>query len=138
MLTVNTALQSCLYISNRLRNTQLKCTRVDFLKRCVAKLCSRGLNIGDCMDYRDKRIYMLTKFMHPEVHWIVSHDYNHNIIKCSCNIFNGIGILCSHAFYVMRQENLRAMPESLIRNRWRKHVMCVHCSQLFSQVCELH
>ncbi|XP_031127632.1 protein FAR1-RELATED SEQUENCE 5-like [Ipomoea triloba] len=46
-------------------------------------------------------------------------------VECSCGKFNRVGILCRHAFVVLKDNDAEMMPPKYILSRWTKNA-CVH------------
>ncbi|KAI3708543.1 hypothetical protein L2E82_37758 [Cichorium intybus] len=47
-------------------------------------------------------------------------------IRCTCENFNRIGILCRHAFCILMKFGIKQIPEQYIVSRWRKDVISRH------------
>ncbi|OVA19178.1 zinc finger protein [Macleaya cordata] len=47
-------------------------------------------------------------------------------VECSCHMFEFRGILCRHAIYVLRQNDVELLPDKYILSRWRKDVRRSH------------
>ncbi|GJU86818.1 FAR1 DNA binding domain, zinc finger, SWIM-type, MULE transposase domain containing protein, partial [Tanacetum coccineum] len=43
-------------------------------------------------------------------------------LHCSCNRYEAYGLLCRHAFYVLRMNNVKEFPENYVHKRWLKNV----------------
>ncbi|KVI06843.1 FAR1 DNA binding domain-containing protein [Cynara cardunculus var. scolymus] len=50
----------------------------------------------------------------------VLFDEKDHIITCTCLHFELYGILCRHAFYVLRHHEIKKIPKRYILQRWRK------------------
>ena len=64
--------------------------------------------------------YTLSKFRHPNLKWKVQFCSNIVTLKCSCMMFESIGIPCCHMVVVMKMEHLEEIPKSCILKRWTK------------------
>ncbi|KAI0487946.1 hypothetical protein KFK09_027769 [Dendrobium nobile] len=52
--------------------------------------------------------------------WIVHLDISKMELWCTCNKFNTMGILCSHALKALSLKNVNRIPENYIIKRWTK------------------
>ncbi|PWA65340.1 FAR1 DNA binding domain, Zinc finger, SWIM-type, MULE transposase domain, FHY3/FAR1 family [Artemisia annua] len=43
------------------------------------------------------------------------------IVQCSCNRYESYGLLCRHAFYVLRMNNVKEFPRIYLKQRWLKN-----------------
>lgn len=43
-------------------------------------------------------------------------------LHCSCNRYECYGLLCRHAFYVLRMNNVKEFPRNYLEKRWLKNV----------------
>ncbi|GKC10197.1 FAR1 DNA binding domain, zinc finger, SWIM-type, MULE transposase domain containing protein [Tanacetum coccineum] len=43
-------------------------------------------------------------------------------LHCSCNRYEAYGLLCRHAFYVLRMNNVKEFPKNYLHKRWLKNV----------------
>ncbi|RVX20318.1 Protein FAR1-related sequence 7 [Vitis vinifera] len=66
------------------------------------------------------RAYTLSKFRHPNLNWEVQFCPDIVTLKCSCLMFESIGIPCCHMVVVMKVEHLEEIPQSCIMKRWTK------------------
>ncbi|WKA03630.1 hypothetical protein VitviT2T_021730 [Vitis vinifera] len=66
------------------------------------------------------RAYTLSKFRHPNLKWEVQFSPNIVTLKCSCMMYESIGIPCCHMVVVMKVEHLEEIPKSCILKRWTK------------------
>ncbi|RVW33254.1 Protein FAR1-related sequence 5 [Vitis vinifera] len=66
------------------------------------------------------RAYTLSKFRHPNLKWEVQFSPNIVTLKCSCMMYESIGIPCCHMVVVMKMEHLEEIPHSCILKRWTK------------------
>ena len=66
------------------------------------------------------RAYTLSKFRHPNLKWEVQFSPNIVTLKCSCMMYESIGIPCCHMVVVMKMEHLEEIPKSCILKRWTK------------------
>ena len=64
--------------------------------------------------------YTLSKFRHPNLKWEVQFCLNIVTLKCSCMMFESIGIPCCHMVVVMKVQHLEEVPLSCILKRWTK------------------
>ncbi|KAK0586914.1 hypothetical protein LWI29_014350 [Acer saccharum] len=70
----------------------------------------------------DSVMYTFKKFAAGDKTWNVRYTPSTNIFKCSCKMFETMGILCSHAFSVMKAMNQHHIPKTLIMQHWTKNV----------------
>ncbi|XP_034679702.1 protein FAR1-RELATED SEQUENCE 5-like [Vitis riparia] len=66
------------------------------------------------------RAYTLSKFRHPNLKWEVQFSPNIVTLKCSCMMYESIGIPCCHMVVVMKVEHLEEIPKSCILKKWTK------------------
>ena len=66
------------------------------------------------------RAYTLSKFRHPNLKWEFQFSLNIVTLKCSCIMYESIGIPCCHMVVVMKVEHLEEIPHSCILKRWTK------------------
>ncbi|XP_010661460.1 protein FAR1-RELATED SEQUENCE 5-like [Vitis vinifera] len=64
--------------------------------------------------------YTLSKFRHLNLNWEVQFCLDIVTLKCSCMMFESIGIPCCHMVVVMKVEHLEEIPQSCIMKRWTK------------------
>lgn len=43
-------------------------------------------------------------------------------VQCSCNRYESYGLLCRHAFYVLRMNSVKEFPRNYLEKRWLKNV----------------
>ncbi|KAK0603061.1 hypothetical protein LWI29_001009 [Acer saccharum] len=79
------------------------------------------LSILNCVDDMDSVMYTFKKFVVGDKTWNVRYTPSTNIFKCSCKMFQTMGIPCCHAFSVMKAMNQHHIPETLIMQRWTKN-----------------
>ncbi|KAG8377756.1 hypothetical protein BUALT_Bualt08G0066100 [Buddleja alternifolia] len=53
---------------------------------------------------------------------IVLFDKERNEIKCSCNKFESMGILCKHALKVLNYVKVHSIPERYLKKQWMKNI----------------
>ncbi|KAK3222743.1 hypothetical protein Dsin_009768 [Dipteronia sinensis] len=76
------------------------------------------LSIVNCVDDVESVMYTFMKFAGGDKTWNVRYTPSKNIFKCSCKMFETIGITCCHSFSVMKAMNMHHIPETLIIQRW--------------------
>ncbi|KAL9165651.1 hypothetical protein ABFS82_06G184300 [Erythranthe guttata] len=65
----------------------------------------------------------------------VEFDSRSHGIKCTCRLFESLGILCKHALLVFKQMNVHTIPIRYIKVRWTKNIRDrVHFSEENSRV----
>ena len=64
--------------------------------------------------------YTLSKFRHPNFKWEVQFWLDIVTLKCSCMMFESIGIPYCHMVVVMKVEHLEEISLSCILKRWKK------------------
>ncbi|KAK0574114.1 hypothetical protein LWI29_018354 [Acer saccharum] len=67
-------------------------------------------------------MYTFQKFAGGDKTWNVKYTPSTNVFKCSCQMFETIGIPCCHTFSVMKAMNQHHIPETLIMQRWTRNV----------------
>ncbi|KAK0604282.1 hypothetical protein LWI29_014096 [Acer saccharum] len=78
-------------------------------------------SILNCVDDMDCVLYTFQKFADGDKTWNVRYTPSTNIFKCSCQMFETIGIPCCHTFSVMKAMNQHHIPEKLIMQRWTRN-----------------
>ncbi|KAK0598518.1 hypothetical protein LWI29_035525 [Acer saccharum] len=78
-------------------------------------------SIVNCVDDMDCVMYTFQKFAGGDKTWNVRYTPSTNIFKCSCQMFETIGIPCCHTFSVMKAMNQHHIPETLIMQRWTRN-----------------
>ena len=63
------------------------------------------------------RAYTLSKFRHPNLKWEFQFSLNIVTLKCSCIMYESIGIPCCHMVVVMKVEHLAQILHSCILKR---------------------
>ncbi|KAL6331659.1 hypothetical protein AAG906_014309 [Vitis piasezkii] len=95
-------------------------TKESFLKfREEMKNAELFFVVGVVSDH-SMRAYTLSKFRHPNLNWEVQFCPDIVTLKCSCMMFESIGIPCCHMVVVMKVEHLEEIPQSCIMKRWTK------------------
>ncbi|TXG51813.1 hypothetical protein EZV62_024337 [Acer yangbiense] len=79
-------------------------------------------SIVNCVDDMDCVIYTFQKFAGGDKTWNVKYTPFTNVFKCSCQMFETIGIPCCHTFSVMKAMNQHHIPETLIMQHWTRNV----------------
>ncbi|KAK0608928.1 hypothetical protein LWI29_038142 [Acer saccharum] len=79
------------------------------------------LNIVNCIDDMDSVMYTIKKFVVGDKTWNLRYTPSTNTFKCSCKMFQTMGIPCCHAFSVMKAMNQHHIPETLIMQHWMKN-----------------
>ncbi|RVX05889.1 Protein FAR1-related sequence 5 [Vitis vinifera] len=93
-------------------------TKESFLKfREEMKNAELFFVVGLVSDH-SMRAYTLSKFRHPNLNWEVQFCPDIVTLKCSCMMFESIGIPCCHMVVVMKVEHLEEIPQSCIMKRW--------------------
>ncbi|KAG6433483.1 hypothetical protein SASPL_105097 [Salvia splendens] len=75
----------------------------------------------------DTEIYVINdKFSHD---WSVSYSVSGDSYVCGCKLFQRLGLVCSHIFWVLRNKKMKLVPDHLHGGRWLKSnfVKPVHC-----------
>ncbi|GKD85592.1 FAR1 DNA binding domain, zinc finger, SWIM-type, MULE transposase domain containing protein, partial [Tanacetum coccineum] len=57
-----------------------------------------------------------------EYHFLVEFCKSEMKLHCSCNRYEAYGLLCRHAFYVLRMNNVKEFPKNYLHKRWLKNV----------------
>ncbi|KAK0588220.1 hypothetical protein LWI29_036127 [Acer saccharum] len=78
-------------------------------------------SIVNCVDDMDCVMYTFQKFASGDKTWNVKYTPSTNVFKCSCQMFETIGIPCCHTFSVMKAMNQHHIPETLIMQRWTRN-----------------
>ncbi|TXG60642.1 hypothetical protein EZV62_015215 [Acer yangbiense] len=79
------------------------------------------LSILNCVDDMDSVMYTFKTFAVGDKTWKVRYTPFTNNFKCSCKMFQTMGIPCCHAFSVMKAMNQHHIPARLIMQRWTKN-----------------
>ncbi|XP_072059595.1 protein FAR1-RELATED SEQUENCE 5-like isoform X2 [Arachis hypogaea] len=66
--------------------------------------------------------YKIIKYGRPDHEYIVLYDQDTQKMVCQCQRWDSYGIPCSHMFCVMKREQIKELPETLILKRWTKDV----------------
>ncbi|KAH7840935.1 hypothetical protein Vadar_023544 [Vaccinium darrowii] len=72
------------------------------------------------VDELQRRLYFIEVYSHPERKWTVEYFPIDSKMKCSCLMFESFGLPCCHMIMVMKQEQLLAIPTSLVMRRWTR------------------
>ncbi|KAK3195837.1 hypothetical protein Dsin_027147 [Dipteronia sinensis] len=72
------------------------------------------LSIVNCIDDVESVMYTFKKFSGGDKTWYLRYTPSKSIFKCSCKMFEIIGIPCCHSFSVMKAMNMHHIPETLI------------------------
>jgi SWIM zinc finger len=68
---------------------------------------------------KEKVVHMYTILSNPRPRE-VCFDVSNGTIKCSCHMFESIGVPCRHILMVLRNEQVNELPPNLILERWTK------------------
>ncbi|XP_042065220.1 protein FAR-RED IMPAIRED RESPONSE 1-like [Salvia splendens] len=52
--------------------------------------------------------------------YVVRHDKNDDSYSCECKLFGRQGYLCSHIFFLFRNNEVKKIPEKYCESRWMK------------------
>ncbi|KAL4345019.1 hypothetical protein AHAS_Ahas11G0236500 [Arachis hypogaea] len=66
--------------------------------------------------------YKIIKYGRPDHEYIVLYDQDTQKMVCQCQRWDSYGIPCSHMFCVMKWEQIKELPETLVLKRWTKDV----------------
>ena len=55
--------------------------------------------------------------------WTVTYSQDKGEVTCSCSLFDRIGTLCRHIFWVLKTKRMNRIPEQYIVSRWTKDAM---------------
>ena len=78
-------------------------------------------NIVNCVHDMDSVMYTFKKFDGGDPTWNVRYTPSTNMFKCSCKMFETIGIPCCHVFSVMKAMNQHHIPGTLIMQCWTRN-----------------
>lgn len=75
----------------------------------------------------DTEIYVINDKLSKD--WSVSYSVSGDSYVCGCKLFQRLGLVCSHIFWVLRNKKLKLVPDHLHGGRWLKSnfVKPVHC-----------
>ncbi|XP_042065583.1 protein FAR1-RELATED SEQUENCE 5-like [Salvia splendens] len=75
----------------------------------------------------DTEIYVINDKFSKD--WSVSYSVSGDSYVCGCKLFQRLGLVCSHIFWVLRNKKLKLVPDHLHGGRWLKSnfVKPVHC-----------
>ncbi|KAH7857546.1 hypothetical protein Vadar_013869 [Vaccinium darrowii] len=82
--------------------------------------CTYPLVVEKCVDELQRLLYFIEVYSHPERKWTVEYFPIDSKMKCSCLMFESFGLPCCHMIMVMKQEQLLAIPPSLVIRRWTR------------------
>ncbi|KAK9065202.1 hypothetical protein SSX86_016585 [Deinandra increscens subsp. villosa] len=71
----------------------------------------------------DVKLYTVTQYNKhfvPVCQFEVAFDLRDKTTSCTCNLFTRIGYLCRHIFCIYIPEQVHAIPDRYIRNRWKR------------------
>ncbi|XP_031108448.1 protein FAR1-RELATED SEQUENCE 5-like [Ipomoea triloba] len=57
--------------------------------------------------------------------WVVNLVLDDNCARCSCKMFERVGLLCKHIFFVFKDRGLESIPSRYLVHRWTKGA-CLH------------
>ncbi|XP_031116646.1 protein FAR1-RELATED SEQUENCE 5-like [Ipomoea triloba] len=57
--------------------------------------------------------------------WVVNLVLDDNCARCSCKMFERMGLLCKHIFFVFKDRGLESIPSRYLVHRWTKGA-CLH------------
>ncbi|XP_027158292.1 protein FAR1-RELATED SEQUENCE 5-like [Coffea eugenioides] len=77
-----------------------------------------SLRLVSIVDQDKVKLYTFTEYLHQICSWQVELDKAERSIICSCKKLESDGIPCSHAFAVMKNEDMGEIPKSCILFRW--------------------
>lgn len=66
------------------------------------------------------KIYCIKKFQKPDKEWRVTFHKPSQLPSCECKLLESKGIPCSHSFFVLKSEDIKFIPESMLRSWWMK------------------
>ncbi|XP_031112180.1 protein FAR1-RELATED SEQUENCE 5-like [Ipomoea triloba] len=68
----------------------------------------------------DEKYVYTVKEGHMKI-FMVKYVREHMEVKCSCGKFNRVGILCRHAFVVLKDNDAEMIPTKYVLDRWKKN-----------------
>ncbi|XP_027171783.1 protein FAR1-RELATED SEQUENCE 5-like [Coffea eugenioides] len=93
-------------------------TRKIFFKIRDEIYAEASLRLVSVVDQDKVKLYTFTEYLHRICSWQVELDKSERTIICSCKKLESDGIPCSHAFAVMKAEDMDEIPKSCILFRW--------------------
>ncbi|KAH7554331.1 hypothetical protein JRO89_XS12G0166000 [Xanthoceras sorbifolium] len=128
----------------RLRHTEMKddfenlnehhilVTHLELLEKHATELYTRGifqlvhdkieekakLSICKFVDGVESQTYTFRKFDGGNKTWNVSYNPMLSMLQCSCKLFEAAGIPYRHTLGVMKAQNMRRIPRTLLMTRW--------------------
>nr|XP_027109367.1 protein FAR1-RELATED SEQUENCE 5-like [Coffea arabica] len=93
-------------------------TRKIFLKVRDEISAEASLRLVSVVDQDKVKLYTFTEYLHQICSWQVELDKAERTIICSCKKLESDGIPYSHAFAVMKNEDMDEIPKSCILFRW--------------------
>ncbi|KAJ0462986.1 putative transcription factor FAR family [Helianthus annuus] len=83
---------------------------------CKNCMCRREEEVGDSIKF-----YILQVNL-PDLHEVLFTPKD-MVIKCSCNRYEQYGLLCRHAFCVLRLCGIKEFPKKYVMGRWTRDVV---------------
>ncbi|XP_058783559.1 protein FAR-RED IMPAIRED RESPONSE 1-like [Vicia villosa] len=80
--------------------------------------------------------FKMNKFCNKNYTYIVHLDRAQSKFLCDCNLFERVGIPCSHIICDMRHEHMNIFPNSLICKRWTKSAKDDYILSMSSEECD--
>ena len=77
------------------------------------------LNVKDVFPLSDgQKCYYFHKFKMKDRAWIVTHNLVDAAMRCSCMMFESLGLPCCHMICVMKAKNLTQILSTCVLHRW--------------------
>ncbi|XP_057761701.1 uncharacterized protein LOC130981945 [Arachis stenosperma] len=66
--------------------------------------------------------YKIIKYGRPDHEYIVLCDQDTQKMVCQCQRWDSYGIPCSHMFSMIKREQIKELPETVVLKRWTKDI----------------
>ncbi|KAF8393992.1 hypothetical protein HHK36_020194 [Tetracentron sinense] len=85
------------------------------------ELLNEGKNVIVAVEeFEGNPRYIISVYDNPQLRYLVDCSTTYQNFKCTCSLFETVGIPCSHITTIMKVEQLTKLPNSIIMTRWTK------------------
>ncbi|XP_058723681.1 protein FAR1-RELATED SEQUENCE 5-like [Vicia villosa] len=94
------------------------------------------VNVIERSELKNVVTFKMNRFCNKNSTYLVHLDRAQSKFLCDCNLFERVGIPCSHIICAMRHEHINIFPNSLICKRWTRSAKDDYISSMSFEECD--